>query len=114
MSTPSDPTLAAAAATTTTPTDTISQVSVRFTSRTCPLVPDAPFTVPTRLGRLGLSEIINHLLQGESSAESEEGEAAKRTHVPYDFLVNGEFLRTSLAKYLNKHSISGVSAYSVA
>jgi hypothetical protein len=46
-------------------------------------VPQTPFEVPAKFSRLGLSEIINHLLRLEHT-------------VPFDFLINGEFLRSSL------------------
>jgi ribosome biogenesis protein YTM1 len=60
-------------------------------------VMDTPFAVPTRLARYGLSEIINHLLELDPPT-------------PFDFLVDGSFLRTSLDKYLQT---SGVSAEAV-
>jgi len=56
-------------------------------------VTDAPITVPTRLRRYGLSEVINHLLALEKP-------------VPFDFLVKGEFLRTSIDKYLATRGLS--------
>jgi len=44
--------------------------------------------VPTRLRRLGLSQVINHLLGRTDDP------------VPFDFLISNKFLRTSLQKYL--------------
>ena len=46
---------------------------------------EAPITVPGKLTRYGLSEVVNHLLGTE-------------TPTPFDFLVDGALLRTSLAK----------------
>ncbi|KAJ2172210.1 ribosome biogenesis protein ytm1, partial [Coemansia sp. RSA 518] len=56
-------------------------------------VPDAPLVVPQQLQRYGLSEIVNHLLGLEAP-------------VPFDFLVDGQFLRESIASYLKEHSLS--------
>ncbi|KAJ2450854.1 ribosome biogenesis protein ytm1 [Coemansia sp. RSA 2336] len=56
-------------------------------------VPDAPIVVPQQLQRYGLSEIVNHLLGHEKP-------------VPFDFLVDGQFLRESIAKYLKENSLS--------
>ncbi|KAG7193648.1 ribosome biogenesis protein ytm1 [Scheffersomyces spartinae] len=56
---------------------------------------NAPIFAPTSLKRFGLSEIVNHLLQSE-------------TPVPFDFLINGEIIRstTSLEDYLVKNGLS--------
>lgn len=48
-------------------------------------VSESPITVPGKLTRYGLSEVVNHLLGTE-------------TPTPFDFLVDGVLLRTSLAK----------------
>jgi ribosome biogenesis protein YTM1 len=58
-------------------------------------VTDAPIAVPSKLGRYGLSEIINHLLDFEESA-----------HQPFDFSVNNRLLRTSLKKFVTANRIS--------
>jgi ribosome biogenesis protein YTM1 len=50
-----------------------------------------PLLVPVSLKRSGLSQIINHLLSTEK---------------PYDFIINNQFLRSSLAEYCESHSIS--------
>ena len=41
------------------------------------VVPNTPFEVPAKFSRLGLSEVVNHLL-------------ALPAPVPFDFLINGE------------------------
>ncbi|KJE96988.1 WD repeat domain-containing protein [Capsaspora owczarzaki ATCC 30864] len=70
------------------------EVQARFvTSDKRYTVTDKPFAVPTRLKRYGLSEVINHLL----------GLASPR---PFDFLIDGQFLRTSLDKYIAEHALS--------
>ncbi|KAI8926646.1 WD40-repeat-containing domain protein [Entophlyctis helioformis] len=56
-------------------------------------VTDTPILVPTRLRRYGLSEIINHLL-------------ALASPVPFDFIIDGKFLKASLQKYIDSHVIS--------
>lgn len=93
-------------------------VEVRFVTRLGAeyRVPDVPFSVPVRLTRHGLSEIVNHLLgreyedeeekkedEGEEEEEEKDKEKEKEGRlrpVPFDILVDGEFLRTSLRKHL--------------
>lgn len=57
------------------------------------MVTDAPIAVPTKLARHGLSEVVNHLL-GSS------------VPVPFDFLVDNQLLRGSLAKFIAANNIS--------
>ena len=57
-------------------------------------VTEAPIELPTRLSRMGLSEVVNHLL----------GVSPPR---PFDFLLGGELLRGSLSRGLAKHGLSG-------
>ena len=74
------------------------QVQVRFITKLEERlrVTEAPIELPTRLTRAGLSEVINHLL----------GNTSPR---PFDFLLNNELLRGSLAKGLVRYGISGES-----
>lgn len=55
--------------------------------------PEAPLFVPVSLKRYGLSEVVNHLLEREDP-------------VPFDFLIDGVLLRTSLDEYLVKNGLS--------
>ncbi|CAI2180685.1 16987_t:CDS:10 [Funneliformis geosporum] len=56
-------------------------------------VTDTPILVPAKLKRYGLSEIINHLLGFEKP-------------VPFDFMIDNLFLRTSLLEYLENSGLS--------
>lgn len=56
-------------------------------------VQDIPMYAPISLKRYGLSEIVNHLLGTEKP-------------IPFDFLIDGELLRTSLDEYLVKKGLS--------
>ncbi|EGG17981.1 WD40 repeat-containing protein [Cavenderia fasciculata] len=58
-------------------------------------VTETPFGVPVRLGRLGLSEVVNHLRSSDASE-----------HRPFDFLINGRFVRTSLEKHIKQAGLS--------
>ncbi|CAK7892641.1 ribosome biogenesis protein Ytm1p [[Candida] anglica] len=62
-------------------------------------VSDAPLYVPVSLKRYGLSEVVNHLLGND-----EETDETKP--VPFDFLIDGVLLRTSLDEYLTKNGLS--------
>ncbi|CAG8493140.1 8581_t:CDS:2 [Paraglomus brasilianum] len=75
-------------------TQVLPQIQVRFTTNQRQyIVTDSAILVPTNLRRYGLSEIINHLLGTEKP-------------IPFDFMINGEFLRSSLDEYLK---IAGLS-----
>lgn len=57
-------------------------------------VTDAPLAVPSKLGRYGLSEVVNHLLGSEDEPQ------------PFDFIVNGYLIRGSLKKFIAEQRIS--------
>ncbi|SCU82508.1 LADA_0C05864g1_1 [Lachancea dasiensis] len=79
------------------------QVKVRFFTREQDeslQVEDSTLFAPVSLKRYGLSEIVNHLLKLEKS-------------VPFDFLVDGELLRTSLEAYLTKKGLSSETLLNV-
>ncbi|EEB07658.1 ribosome biogenesis protein Ytm1 [Schizosaccharomyces japonicus yFS275] len=72
----------------------VAQVQVRFTTRDPDYaVADTPILIPTTLRRYGLSQIVNHLLE-------------KETPTPFDFLVNGKILTTSLDEYIVQNGLS--------
>lgn len=56
-------------------------------------VPEEELVVPSNLERYGLSEVVNRLLAHEQP-------------IPFDFLVDGEFLRSSIGTYLEAHKLS--------
>lgn len=75
---------------------TESKVRVRFVTKNPDIrVIDTPIAVPLKLGRFGLSEVVNHLLD-------------KNPPIPFDFLIADEFVRTSLEKHIKKYNISEV------
>lgn len=77
------------------------RVRVRFyTQHVQYVVTDAPFAVPSKLGRYGLSEVINHLLELESP-------------IPFDFLISGQLLRVSLKSFIRSHRLSVEDVISV-
>jgi len=55
-------------------------------------VTDTPIAVPQRFRRVHLSQMVNHLLSLDPPTS-------------FDFLINGEFLRTSLGNYTKDHGI---------
>jgi len=58
-------------------------------------ITDAPFVLPQKLGRYGLSEVVNHLLNSASS-----------TRQPFDFSINGVLLRVQLKTFLQKYRVN--------
>ncbi|KAG0309083.1 WD repeat-containing protein 12 [Dissophora globulifera] len=72
------------------------QVQVKFVTRQRQFaIPETAIQTPARLRRYGLSQIINLVLQNEGEKQR-----------PFDFLIDGEFLRTSLAEYLEERNLS--------
>ncbi|PRP77255.1 hypothetical protein PROFUN_13638 [Planoprotostelium fungivorum] len=70
-------------------------IEVRFITKLEPAltVTDKPFRVPLKLGRYGLSGVINHLLNSDSPR-------------PFEFIVNDEFLRDTLEAFLKEKELS--------
>uniref|UniRef100_A0A7S1BEK6 NLE domain-containing protein n=1 Tax=Corethron hystrix TaxID=216773 RepID=A0A7S1BEK6_9STRA len=68
-------------------------------ARSHPLPPGVAGTelaVPARLRRRGLSAVVNHLLGRRTGDDEESGDLDRPPALPFDFLVGGRFLRTSL------------------
>ena len=74
-------------------------ISVRFVSRLPEPVelPESAFAVPETLTRKGLAEVINGLLQLDPPQ-------------PFDFLINEDFLRSSLATFLKNRRVRALAA----
>ena len=60
-------------------------------------VTDVAISVPAKLTRRGLSEVIHHLLGNETIDEDSRD---------FDFKINNSLLRESLGKFLQRHEIS--------
>ncbi|CAH6718294.1 ribosome biogenesis protein Ytm1p [[Candida] jaroonii] len=76
------------------------QVKIKFFTKeedTSIQVNDTPLYVPTSLKRYGLSEVVNHLITKENP---------EHKITPFDFLIDGKLLRTSLSDYLTKNGLS--------
>lgn len=79
--------------------DSERRVQVRFVTKLqAPLkVPTSSIAIPSNLTRLGLSTLVNNLLQaGNPDWETE----------PFDFLIDGELVRMSLERFLLAKAIS--------
>ncbi|KAE8021798.1 hypothetical protein FH972_007659 [Carpinus fangiana] len=79
--------------------DNSRRVQVRFVTKLKPplKVPPTSIAIPSNLTRLGLSTIVNNLLQaGDPDWKAE----------PFDFLIDGELVRMSLEKFLLAKGIS--------
>lgn len=73
------------------------QVQVKFVTRDTEVsVSAAPILVPSNLKRFGLSQVVNHLLDAEKP-------------VPFDFLIDGAYLRTTLDEYITTSGLSSES-----
>ncbi|KAF8422879.1 microtubule-associated protein YTM1 [Tirmania nivea] len=74
------------------------QVQIKLTTRHSDIAisSPAPLLVPTSLRRYGLSQIVNHLLETPAP-------------VPFDFLIDGVFLKTNLDDYLTANGLSAES-----
>ncbi|XP_010939153.1 ribosome biogenesis protein WDR12 homolog [Elaeis guineensis] len=80
-------------------TEASRQIRVRFTTKLPPplRVPTTSLAVPSNLSRMGLSEIVNHLLKNMDSEYQFQ---------PFDFLVDGELIRMPLEQFLLAKGIS--------
>jgi len=105
------------------------QVQVKFITKLPPAlrVVTSAFAIPAKLGRYGLSEVVNTLLglgipQSHSSPkilfsfssplaliDSVRSIALSEKPQPFDFLVDGELLRTSVEQFLLTKGITAVS-----
>ena len=88
----------------TTPSDNKNQIKIKFFTNEedeSLQVSDSPLYVPVTLKRFGLSEVVNHLLGNFQSSEDED-----KKPIPFDFLIDGVLLRTSIEEYLTKHGLS--------
>ncbi|KAL6961191.1 WD repeat-containing protein 12 [Sarracenia purpurea var. burkii] len=75
------------------------RVQVRFVTKLRPpfKVPSNSIAIPSNLTRMGLSAVVNNLLEaGNNDWKSE----------PFDFLINGELVRMSLEEFLLAKGIS--------
>jgi ribosome biogenesis protein YTM1 len=69
-------------------------ILVRFTTKSDDYrVSENPFSLPSTVGRVGLSEVLNHLLELDE-------------FVPFDFSINDHLLRSPLAKFISHYNIS--------
>ncbi|XP_052172807.1 ribosome biogenesis protein WDR12 homolog [Diospyros lotus] len=75
------------------------RVQVRFVTKLRPpfKVPTASIAIPSNVTRLGLSAVVNNLLQSGNADWKPE---------PFDFLINGELVRMSLEEFLLAKGIS--------
>merc|ERR1740123_583145 len=69
-------------------------ISVQFQAdEGVPAVPNSPFSLPSKLRRKELNEIINHLLNNENPEK-------------FEFIIAGDLLRGSLQRFLEKRGMS--------
>lgn len=78
------------------------QVQVKFVTKLPPAlrVVNTAFAVPAKLGRYGLSEVVNTLLASEKPQ-------------PFDFLIDGELLRTSIEQFLLTKGITAETTLTI-
>jgi ribosome biogenesis protein YTM1 len=78
------------------------KIFVRFFTKlnTSYSITDSPISLPVKLRRLGLSQVVNHLLGLEKP-------------VPFDFLINNVFLRTTLKKFIQKNNLEAENTINI-
>jgi ribosome biogenesis protein YTM1 len=76
------------------------KVRVHFTTASEPhRITDAPFAIPSKLNRSGLSEVVNHMLK-ENEADDDY------VRQPFDFIIGGRLVRMALHKFIAVHRLS--------
>lgn len=79
----------------------LKKVRVKFVTKDPSIrVTETPVAVPESLQRYGLSEVVNHLL-------------GRDPPTPFDMLVMGRFLRSSLRSVMQRHALSGEAVLEV-
>ncbi|KAK6620315.1 hypothetical protein RUM44_006716 [Polyplax serrata] len=82
------------------------QLQIRFiTKEEQYAVPDAPFAVSSNIVVKELNALVNELLQ--------ESQISSHKHVDFEFLVDGELLRTNLQEHLDLKEISTENVVSI-
>ena len=70
-------------------------------------IPSIPYLIPTSWRRSQLSTLVNRLLQQDGA------DAATTKSIPFDFIINGELLRTSLSQYLASKGLTEESTVEI-
>ncbi|UZJ54750.1 hypothetical protein CBS101457_004070 [Exobasidium rhododendri] len=78
------------------------------TSQATLSIPSIPYLVPTTWRRSQLSTLVNRLLQQDAAAETSTSKS-----IPFDFIINGELLRTSLSHYLASKGLTEESTVEI-
>lgn len=68
-------------------------------------IPSVPYLVPTSWRRSQLSSLVNRLLKNDSNEET--------ASIPFDFIIDGELLRTSLSSYLQGKGLTEETAIEI-
>jgi ribosome biogenesis protein YTM1 len=70
-------------------------------------IPSIPYLVPTTWRRAQLSTLVNRLLQQDAA------ETSTAKSIPFDFIINGELLRTSIVQYLASKGLTEESTVEI-
>lgn len=70
-------------------------------------IPSIPYLIPTSWRRSQLSTLVNRLLQQDGA------DATTTKSIPFDFIINGELLRTSLSQYLASKGLTEESTVEI-
>lgn len=91
----------------------IRQVPIKLrTSQNTLSIPDVPYLVPTTWKRTQLSTLVNRLIQQQGNHDEQFAPTTTKS-IPFDFIIDGQLLRTSLTQYLQSKELTEESTLEI-
>ncbi|PWN49025.1 WD40 repeat-like protein [Violaceomyces palustris] len=78
-------------------------------------IPAGPYMLPTDWRRTHLSTLVNKLINTSSTSQDDTSSSSSTTNasIPFDFIVDGQLLRTSLQDYIQSNGLTNESTLNI-